>query len=169
MKISGSKRVKTVPKLKARARDVHKGDCGRVLLVAGSEGMLGAAMLCASAALRGGAGLVRAALPKPLMTPFTIAVPPATTVPRTPASLKRALSDADAVVLATGGFQSNLDMVREFWPQDITFPERILAGSGRNSIGLGHRLAATRRGLRHRGTEALGSEGWGLGARRRVG
>ena len=48
---------------------------------------------------------------------------------------------ADAVVLATGGFQSNLDMVREFWPQDITFPERILAGSGRNSVGLGHRLA----------------------------
>jgi len=48
---------------------------------------------------------------------------------------------ADAVVLATGGFQSNLEMVREFWPQDITFPERILAGSGRNSIGLGHRLA----------------------------
>jgi len=48
---------------------------------------------------------------------------------------------ADAVVLATGGFQSNLAMVREFWPQDITFPERILAGSGRNSIGLGHRLA----------------------------
>ena len=48
---------------------------------------------------------------------------------------------ADAVVLATGGFQSNLDMVREFWPQDVTFPERILAGSGRNSIGLGHRLA----------------------------
>lgn len=48
---------------------------------------------------------------------------------------------ADAVVLATGGFQSNLEMVREFWPQDITFPERILAGSGRNSIGLGHRMA----------------------------
>ena len=48
---------------------------------------------------------------------------------------------ADAVVLATGGFQSNLEMVCEFWPQDITFPERILAGSGRNSIGLGHRLA----------------------------
>lgn len=47
----------------------------------------------------------------------------------------------DAVVLATGGFQSNLDMVREFWPQDVTFPEKILAGSGRNSIGLGHRLA----------------------------
>jgi len=48
---------------------------------------------------------------------------------------------AAAVILATGGFQSNLDMVREFWPRDIRFPERILAGSGRNSIGLGHKLA----------------------------
>lgn len=48
---------------------------------------------------------------------------------------------ADAVVLATGGFQSNLDMVREFWPADVTFPEKILAGSGRNSVGRGHRLA----------------------------
>ncbi len=48
-----------------------------------------------------------------------------------------------AVVLATGGFQSNLDMVREFWPAEFRFPERILAGSGRNSIGLGHRMAQT--------------------------
>ena len=48
---------------------------------------------------------------------------------------------AAAVILATGGFQSNLDMVREFWPRDVRFPERILAGSGRNSIGLGHQLA----------------------------
>lgn len=48
---------------------------------------------------------------------------------------------ASTVVLATGGFQSNLEMVREFWPQDITFPEQIFAGSGRNSIGLGHKLA----------------------------
>jgi uncharacterized protein len=48
---------------------------------------------------------------------------------------------AGAVILATGGFQSNLDMVREFWPAEFRFPERILVGSGRNSIGLGHRLA----------------------------
>ncbi len=46
-----------------------------------------------------------------------------------------------SVVLATGGFQSNLEMVREFWPAEFRFPERILAGSGRNSIGLGHELA----------------------------
>lgn len=48
---------------------------------------------------------------------------------------------AGAVVLATGGFQSNLEMVREFWPAEFRFPKKILAGSGRNSIGLGHRLA----------------------------
>ena len=45
------------------------------------------------------------------------------------------------VILATGGFQSNLDMVREFWPAEFRFPETILAGSGRNSMGLGHQLA----------------------------
>ncbi|MCH2397896.1 MAG: FAD-dependent oxidoreductase [Pirellulales bacterium] len=49
--------------------------------------------------------------------------------------------EASSVVLATGGFQSNLDMVREFWPKEFRFPERILAGSGRHSVGLGHRLA----------------------------
>lgn len=48
---------------------------------------------------------------------------------------------AGSVVLATGGFQSNLDMVREFWPAEFRFPERILLGSGRNSVGLGHSLA----------------------------
>jgi len=48
---------------------------------------------------------------------------------------------ADAVVLATGGFQSNLEMVRQYWPEDTPFPSRILIGSGRNSVGHGHRLA----------------------------
>ena len=48
---------------------------------------------------------------------------------------------AGAVILATGGFQSNLDMVREFWPTEFRFPERILVGSGRNSVGSGHKLA----------------------------
>ena len=45
------------------------------------------------------------------------------------------------VVLATGGFQSNLDMVREFWPETFDFPGRLLVGSGVNSVGIGHRVA----------------------------
>ena len=48
---------------------------------------------------------------------------------------------AGAVVLATGGFQSNLDMVRQYWPQEFRFPARILVGSGHNSVGRGHELA----------------------------
>lgn len=44
--------------LPRRPHDFHKGNAGRVGIVAGSPGMLGAAVLCATGALRGGAGLV---------------------------------------------------------------------------------------------------------------
>lgn len=44
--------------LPLRAHDFHKGDAGRISIVAGSPGMEGAALLSASAALRAGAGLV---------------------------------------------------------------------------------------------------------------
>jgi NAD(P)H-hydrate epimerase len=46
-----------------RARDSHKGDWGRLLVVAGSLGKTGAAALAARAALRTGAGLVTVATP----------------------------------------------------------------------------------------------------------
>jgi NAD(P)H-hydrate epimerase len=55
--------VTEMPRLAPRAPDANKGTFGRVLVVAGSRGMSGAAVLCGSAALRGGAGLVRVAVP----------------------------------------------------------------------------------------------------------
>ncbi len=55
-------------RLPARRRDAHKGDFGRVLVVAGSPGFSGAAVLTARTALRCGAGLVTCAVPETLMT-----------------------------------------------------------------------------------------------------
>ncbi len=55
--------VPPLPQLPSRRRDAHKGDFGTVLLVAGSRGMTGAAVLAGLGALRGGAGLVRLAVP----------------------------------------------------------------------------------------------------------
>jgi NAD(P)H-hydrate epimerase len=53
--------VTAVPRLPPRAPDSHKGTYGRVLIVAGSRGMSGAAILAGLGALRGGAGLVQVA------------------------------------------------------------------------------------------------------------
>lgn len=47
-----------------RARDSHKGDYGRLFILAGSRGYTGAAALCAKAAVRSGAGLVTLAVPE---------------------------------------------------------------------------------------------------------
>ena len=44
--------------IKKRPEDIHKGDCGRLLIFAGAGDMAGAAALAAGAAMRTGAGLV---------------------------------------------------------------------------------------------------------------
>ena len=95
-------RVAEPPARPPRPRDGHKGTFGTVLIVAGSDGMLGAAILAARGALRGGAGLVRAALPTELRARFTVAAPAATTVDRDSTSWSDALSTVDAVVCGPG-------------------------------------------------------------------
>ncbi|MCL1828211.1 MAG: NAD(P)H-hydrate dehydratase [Oscillospiraceae bacterium] len=49
--------------LPRRNRISHKGNYGKLLIIAGSTGLTGAASLCAKAAVRGGAGLVHLGVP----------------------------------------------------------------------------------------------------------
>jgi predicted oxidoreductase len=53
---------------------------------------------------------------------------------------------AGSVVLATGGFESNLELVRAYWPRyfpGLTSSTRILLGSGINALGSGLDLAGS--------------------------
>ncbi|MFZ2644382.1 MAG: NAD(P)H-hydrate dehydratase, partial [Verrucomicrobiia bacterium] len=50
--------------LPVRRPSAHKGDFGHLLMVAGSEGYSGAAVLCSQAAMRSGVGLVTLAAPR---------------------------------------------------------------------------------------------------------
>ena len=51
-------------KWRPRPRESHKGDFGKIFILAGSEGLTGAAHLCAAGALRAGAGLVTVGVPR---------------------------------------------------------------------------------------------------------
>lgn len=72
-----------------RKKDSHKGDYGKVLIIAGSKGMSGAAILAGRAALKAGAGLLTIACPKSERVIITAALPEAMTLP---------LSDKNGVV-----------------------------------------------------------------------
>ena len=60
-----------------RAVDTDKRDYGTLLIFAGKDGMAGAAILAAKAALRSGVGLVKVATPKTNFPMLQIAVPEA--------------------------------------------------------------------------------------------
>ena len=95
--------VETIPKLKPRAVDGHKGDYGKVCIIAGSVGMSGAAALAGRAALRAGAGLVRVATPKSVL-PIVAAIEPSfTTIALPEDSTGRISAKAIHAVLEAAG------------------------------------------------------------------
>lgn len=63
--------------LPPRRRDSHKGTYGKALVIAGSPGMMGAAIFAASAAYRMGCGLVRALIPEQGSVAMTVRAPEA--------------------------------------------------------------------------------------------
>lgn len=72
------------PILKKRRHNSHKGTFGTGLMLCGSYGMSGAAILAARAALRSGIGIVKAVLCDNIYYPFTVSVPEAVCVPVSP-------------------------------------------------------------------------------------
>ncbi len=105
--------IESIPKLKPRAVDAHKGDFGKVCIIAGSTGMSGAAALAGRAALRAGAGLVRVATPKSVLPIVASIEPSFTTIALPEDSLGRisakainpileALSENDAAAFGPG-------------------------------------------------------------------
>ena len=67
--------------LPKRRPDMNKGDCGRVLIIAGSMGMAGAACLCADGAIRCGSGLVTLALPEVIQPTAAVKLTEVMTLP----------------------------------------------------------------------------------------
>jgi NAD(P)H-hydrate epimerase len=117
--------IETIPKLKPRAVDAHKGDFGKVCIIAGSIGMSGAAALAGRSALRAGAGLVRVATPKSVLPIVASIEPSFTTITLPEDSLGRisakainpileAVSENDVVAFGPGvGISGELRSVLE--------------------------------------------------------
>src|SRR5262245_14820406 len=73
--------VTDVPSLPVRQPTLHKGQAGRVAVIAGSRGMSGAAVLCGLGALRAGAGLVRVYCPESIQPTVAASEPCLMTYP----------------------------------------------------------------------------------------
>lgn len=95
-----------------RDKEIHKGDCGKVLLVAGSEGMGGAAILAARSALRSGSGLVQVAIPKKLFPIIQVGVPEATCIERDFNKINLAMYDAIGVGPGLGETEESIEAVK---------------------------------------------------------
>jgi len=137
--------VREIPKLACRPAEGHKGTFGRVLVVAGSVGMSGAAALVGRAALRAGAGLVRVATARSTLPVVACIEPSYTTLPlaedaagRISAKASNAILNAaqDNDVLAIGpglGQSTDLRSVVEalLLQQDLRL---LIDGDGLNNL-----------------------------------
>jgi hydroxyethylthiazole kinase-like uncharacterized protein yjeF len=95
------------PVLGRRAADSHKGNTGHVLVIAGSRGKTGAAAMCATSALRAGAGLVTLGVPESLNPILESLLVEAMTVPLPDQGTGLLLEETfDAIVQAAAAKQA---------------------------------------------------------------
>ncbi len=86
--------------LPIREESSHKGNFGKLLIMAGSKGMCGAAVLASRAAFRAGAGLVKVSVPEELFNIIQIANPEAICTRRLP--FKMDYSEYDGIAIGPG-------------------------------------------------------------------
>jgi len=103
-------RITTAPPLPVRPAEGHKGLFGRVLIVGGSDDMLGAPVLAGTSALRMGSGLVQIAVPRAIL-PAALSITPeligiGLDKSANPSALTKAAALAEAIVLGPGLGQS---------------------------------------------------------------
>ncbi len=102
-----------VQALPRRARQAHKGDFGRVLIIGGGLGMPGAVRLCGEACLRAGAGLVTVAMAPENLVAVVAGRPELICLPlHRPSELVPALERADVVAIGPG-------LGRSAWSQEL--------------------------------------------------
>ena len=91
-------------RLPRRAANTHKGDYGRLFILAGSRGYTGAAALCARAAVRGGAGLVTLAVPEDIYPIAAVKCDEAMVrpLPEDDGSVLEQARDCDAALIGPG-------------------------------------------------------------------
>ncbi len=131
--------------LECRRPDAHKGSLGTLLVVAGSRGMSGAAILAARAALHLGAGLVKVAVPESIWQLVDSKVVEAITVPlpeteagtlalASEARLLEELRAANAVAIGPGlgRHPETQQLVRSLLPQ-LEIP-LVLDADGLNAL-----------------------------------
>ncbi len=99
--------IETIPKLKPRPTDAHKGDFGKVCIIAGSLGMSGAAALAGRAALRCGAGLVRVATPKSVL-PIVASIEPSFTTISLPEDSQGRISEKAISIILNTASENNV-------------------------------------------------------------
>jgi NAD(P)H-hydrate epimerase len=86
--------------LNKRKKNSHKGNYGKVLVVAGSKGMAGAAALCAKAALRAGAGLVKISCNEDILSIVQTLTPESTCISRD--ETLKVCDEFDSIVIGPG-------------------------------------------------------------------
>jgi len=133
--------------LPQRPGDVHKGDCGKIFILAGSTGLTGAACLASLSVLRIGAGLVTLGVPETLNPIFEIKLTEVITKPLPDVGKKGALalrglggmaqllenSDCHAIGPGLGRHFETLELVRRLVTSRINKP-LVLDADGLNAF-----------------------------------